>query len=188
MIPEKFSRNDPIVQFLPYCRSFKRPPFHYRDATIPWEDNFLERELIPAICREAAEIAQKPKKPKWLYPITTPNYSLRSQLKDRRIFQCKICIEDRARSLSLMANFPKFHHHKYRTQCQYERHGRSICEEMKPIPLSDYKTVQSHLRTPIHGIKNIVPEEMISVNYLAVGKNILKRDSQLVCFFFPYDD
>jgi hypothetical protein len=181
MIPEKFSMNDPIVQYLPYCRSFKRPPFHYWDATIPWGDNFLERELIPTLCDEAAAIARKSKRP---CPITTPVYALKSQLQNRRIFQCKLCAEsDRARNDKLMGNFAKFQHHKYRTSCQF----RSIFEESKPT-IFDYKSVRLHLQTPLHGVKNVVLENMVTVDYLSVGKNILKRDSQLVCFFFPFND
>ncbi|RIA97091.1 hypothetical protein C1645_814473 [Glomus cerebriforme] len=148
MIPEEFSMNDPIVKYLPYCRSFKRP---YWDVTIPWENNFLEEELIPTLCGETAAIAKRSEKP---LPITTLTYALKSSsLKNRRIFQCKICVNNE-----------------------------------KPTPIFNLKEVNSHLSSPLHGVKDILLKKMVTINYLAVGKNILKRDSQVVCFFFPFDD
>src|SRR6266498_4588746 len=142
MIPKIFSMNDHLVQYLPYCRSFRNPPFHKGDPTILWEDNFLENILIPTLCNEAAMIAQIHKVP----PITTSSGVFKLSLSNRRVFQCKLCAEGRAGN------------------------------DKKPL---DYKSVQSHLQTS-HKVKK-VEERMIMVDYLAVGKNLLKIDSHLVC-------
>jgi hypothetical protein len=62
-----------------------------------------------------------------------------------------------------------------------------LCGDSAPV--LNYKEVKSHLRTPLHKVTNIhVMKKMIMIDYLAVGKSILKRDSQLVCFFFPLDE
>ncbi|CAI2175465.1 19484_t:CDS:2 [Funneliformis geosporum] len=144
MIPEKFSMNDPLVQYLPYCLSFKKPPFHNHDPTIPWIGNFLENTLIPTLCEEAAAIAKVGK----CQPITTPS-GVFKLLVNQRVFHCKLCEEGR-------------------------------------MQVYDFGTVQWHLHK-LHEIRRIVKKKMITVDYLAFGMSLLKRDSELVCFFYPLD-
>ncbi|RHZ74114.1 hypothetical protein Glove_227g166 [Diversispora epigaea] len=156
LIPSKYSMNDPIVQYLCHCPSFKKPPLNSWDNCLPWDNNFLDTKFIPQLAREAQEIANKRNHPP---PITTTSGAQKIGLSSRCVFLCKLCVK-----------------------------GDEIVDKNICTDLFEYKNVRMHLRN-FHGIKNIIDKKMIMTDFLEVGKQYLKRDSRVVCFFLPlYDD
>ncbi|CAG8488839.1 7534_t:CDS:2 [Acaulospora morrowiae] len=88
LIPSKYSMNDPIVQYLCHCPSFKKLPSH-QDVITPWDDNFLDKEFIPLLAQEAINIARNNLR---IPPITTVGGMKKLRLMNRCVFLCKLCI------------------------------------------------------------------------------------------------
>ncbi|CAG8767122.1 16908_t:CDS:2, partial [Cetraspora pellucida] len=152
LIPAKYTMSDPLVQYLFYCPSFKKPPFNYwqskQQQGYSIMETFIETKFIPRLALEANNIANESERP---CPITTVSGVQKLGLSNRCIFRCNLCVE---------ANWNV---------------------------LLNHKEARNHLQTK-HGIQKITNKNMIIVDYLEMGKNYLKRNSKLICFFFPMND
>ncbi|CAG8809840.1 9962_t:CDS:1, partial [Gigaspora rosea] len=77
-----------INKYLPWCPSFRNPPFHDNDPYKLWDDEFLMSTLMPKIWNEAKELHKKSKSNDI---ITTVQEAVIGDCKEYNIFKCKIC-------------------------------------------------------------------------------------------------
>ncbi|PKC13476.1 hypothetical protein RhiirA5_351548 [Rhizophagus irregularis] len=75
-----------LIKFLPWCPSFRNPPFMNQDPRILWDDEFLMNVLVPQLREEAQYLKDHPA------PIETVRGAfLYGGLRNKRIFKCKLC-------------------------------------------------------------------------------------------------
>ncbi|CAG8688349.1 25697_t:CDS:2 [Racocetra persica] len=94
LIPTKYTMSAPLVQYLFYCPSFKKPPFNYwqskQQQGYSFMETYIETKFIPRLALEANDIASKPERP---CQITTVTGVQKLGLSNRCIFRCKLCVE-----------------------------------------------------------------------------------------------
>ncbi|KAF0348686.1 f-box domain contaning protein [Gigaspora margarita] len=76
-----------LLHYLPWCPSFKNPPFHNNNPYILWDDQFLMNSLMPQIWNEALALQSNSG------PIKTVQGAVLGGYKDNKIFKCKLCNE-----------------------------------------------------------------------------------------------
>ncbi|CAI2187831.1 657_t:CDS:2, partial [Funneliformis geosporum] len=75
-----------MIKFLPWCPSFRNPPFTNQDPRNLWDDDFLMSILIPKLREEAEYLKKNPA------PLTTLcGAFLHGGLNNKRIYKCKLC-------------------------------------------------------------------------------------------------
>ncbi|CAG8458232.1 7711_t:CDS:2 [Cetraspora pellucida] len=75
-----------INKYLPWCPSFRNPPFHDSNPYNLWDDDFLMNTLMPKIWTEAKELHKKSND-----TITTVQGAVLAGYRESNIFKCKIC-------------------------------------------------------------------------------------------------
>ncbi|GBB83602.1 hypothetical protein RclHR1_01030017 [Rhizophagus clarus] len=75
-----------LIKYLPWCPTFRNPPFVNKDPRILWDDDFLMSVLIPQLREEALYLKNYPA------PIDTVcGAFLHGGLNNKRVFGCKLC-------------------------------------------------------------------------------------------------
>ncbi|CAG8582447.1 1166_t:CDS:2, partial [Funneliformis mosseae] len=75
-----------MIKFLPWCPSFRNPPFTNQDPRNLWDDDFLMSTLIPQLREEVECLKNNPA------PLTTLcGAFLHGGLNNKRIYKCKLC-------------------------------------------------------------------------------------------------
>ncbi|CAG8434165.1 9203_t:CDS:2 [Scutellospora calospora] len=74
-----------ILHYLPWCPSFKNPPFHDNNPYILWDEQFLMNTLMPQIWNEALALQSNPGSIKTIQGAVLGGY------KETSRFKCKIC-------------------------------------------------------------------------------------------------
>ncbi|PKY22277.1 hypothetical protein RhiirB3_470796 [Rhizophagus irregularis] len=78
-----------LIKYLPWCPTFRNPPFVNKDPRILWDDDFLMSVLIPQLREEALYLKNYPA------PIDTVcGAFLHGGLNNKRVFGCKLCINN----------------------------------------------------------------------------------------------
>ncbi|CAG8619637.1 8269_t:CDS:2 [Rhizophagus irregularis] len=74
-----------LIKYLPWCPTFRNPPFVNKDPRILWDDDFLMSVLIPQLREEALYLKNYPA------PIDTVcGAFLHGGLNNKRVFGCKL--------------------------------------------------------------------------------------------------
>ncbi|CAG8487992.1 17074_t:CDS:2 [Racocetra fulgida] len=76
-----------IDKYLPWCPSFRNPPFHDNNPYNLWDDDFLMNTLMPKIWNEAKELHKKSND----VNLTTVQGAVLSGYRENNIFKCKFC-------------------------------------------------------------------------------------------------
>ncbi|CAG8515594.1 12722_t:CDS:2 [Racocetra persica] len=76
-----------IDKYLPWCPSFRNPPFHDDNPYNLWDDDFLMNTLMPKIWNEAKELHKKSND----VNLTTVQGAVLSGYREHNIFKCKFC-------------------------------------------------------------------------------------------------
>ncbi|CAG8804847.1 16959_t:CDS:1, partial [Gigaspora rosea] len=74
-----------LLHYLPWCPSFKNPPFHNNNPYILWDEQFLMNSLMPQIWNEALALQSNSG------PIKSVQGAVLGGYKDNKIFKCKLC-------------------------------------------------------------------------------------------------
>ncbi|CAG8475768.1 8195_t:CDS:2 [Dentiscutata erythropus] len=75
-----------INKYLPWCPSFRNPPFHDNNPYNLWDEEFLMSTLMPKIWNEAKELHKKSND-----VVTNVQGAVLGGYKEYNIFKCKIC-------------------------------------------------------------------------------------------------
>ncbi|CAG8634222.1 27651_t:CDS:2 [Dentiscutata erythropus] len=94
-----------ILHYLPWCPSFKSPPFHDNNPYILWDEQFLMNTLMPQIWNEALALQSNSG------PIKTVQGAVLGGYRENNIFKCKICNEFNITSY-MNIRFHLFYNHK----------------------------------------------------------------------------
>ncbi|RHZ74131.1 hypothetical protein Glove_227g96 [Diversispora epigaea] len=75
-----------LIKFLPWCHSFREPPFVNNNPSTLWDDQFLMGTYIPLLRTEALHLKNDPN------DLTVIGRAvLDNGLSNKRIFRCKLC-------------------------------------------------------------------------------------------------
>ncbi|KAF0372738.1 f-box domain contaning protein [Gigaspora margarita] len=151
----------PAIYWIPYCPSYKSPPYHNNDARIPWDDKFLDKVLVPTIMKEAILCVKQAEDAVFVLKliedilcmrIKSVRDALMYELGDDKIFRCSLCNNLRLNnnlnyyignnSLTLLYNYTDVKRHLYLKHYNCYSEG---CEDIY-IEL-DIKTVRNFLKT-----------------------------------------
>ncbi len=75
-----------IEKYLPWCPSFRNPPFHEGDPYNLWDENYLMKTLMPQIWCEATYLLNNSG------PTTTVQGAVLGGYREHDKFKCKVCI------------------------------------------------------------------------------------------------
>ncbi|CAG8508932.1 11724_t:CDS:1, partial [Dentiscutata heterogama] len=90
----------PAIYWIPYCPSYKSPPYHNNDARIPWDDKFLDKVLVPRIMSEATLCVKQAEDAVFVLKfiedvlcmrIKTVRDALAHELGNGEMFRCSLC-------------------------------------------------------------------------------------------------
>ncbi|CAG8522973.1 26907_t:CDS:2 [Dentiscutata erythropus] len=143
-----FDQHSLLCKYLPWCPSFQNPPFHNNDPYNLWDDEFLQKSLMPRIWNEALNL-KKTFSPFIINgSITSKNLSVQKavlcNMKSNNIFQCKLCKQQQ------LSNF---------NSCYSPLYTKAFLSYSKPV---SYFQVRQHLFND-HKIFHIFDDEMIDV-------------------------
>ncbi|CAG8467891.1 8404_t:CDS:2 [Acaulospora morrowiae] len=131
-----------LIKFLPWCQSFRNPPFIDNDPTTLWDEDFLMGVLMPQLRTEAMHLRDNPA------PSTEVRGAvLNSGLGNKRIFKCALC------------------QHCHSELCEAQLQNSQDFEEgeTKEQQLYSFFEIRLHLVKSEHNIRMINEDSMIIV-------------------------
>ncbi|CAG8682575.1 11294_t:CDS:2 [Gigaspora margarita] len=136
-----------LCKYLPWCPSFQNPPFYNNDPYNLWDDEFIQKSLMPRIWNEALDL-----KKTFIInggTMISKNLSVQkavlSNMRSNNIFQCKLCKQQQH-----LSNF---------NSCYSPLYSKVFLSYSKPV---SYFQVRQHLFND-HKIFHILDDEMIDI-------------------------
>jgi hypothetical protein len=123
-----------LIKYLPWCPTFRNPPFVNKDPRILWDDDFLMSVLIPQLREEALYLKNYPA------PIDTVcGAFLHGGLNNKRVFGCKLCNNNN------------------------NNNNNNNSSQTIPSQLYSFFEVRLHLTKGEHKVRMIIDDRMIEV-------------------------
>ncbi|RIA84682.1 hypothetical protein C1645_831904 [Glomus cerebriforme] len=89
-----------IEKYLPWCPSFKNPPFHDDNPYNLWDENYLMKTLIPQIWCEATHLLNN-------FGQKSVQGAVLGGCRENNMFKCKVCTTEFAKEQRLMYDTKK---------------------------------------------------------------------------------
>jgi hypothetical protein len=90
-----------IEKYLPWCPSFRNPPFHNNNPYNLWNEIYLMKTLMPQIWCEATHLLNN------FGPTTTVQGAVLGGYRENNMFKCKVCVAEFAKEQRLMYDTKK---------------------------------------------------------------------------------
>ncbi|CAB4419135.1 unnamed protein product [Rhizophagus irregularis] len=90
-----------VEKYLPWCPSFKNPPFHDGNPYNLWDENYLMKTLMPQIWCEATHLLNS------FSQATTVQGAVLGGYRENNMFKCKVCVTEFAKEQRLIYDTKK---------------------------------------------------------------------------------